>query len=94
MCGPWRQPNEPIFRIQFFLESRLSSESLKALIGVPAYLAYLEQVFWLKKGFGKNIKISQKAKPLFMAKLPAAIPREQNELESYSIKLKMATVFH
>jgi len=36
--GPGRQSNEPFFSLKFFLETRLSSESLKPLLGFLAYL--------------------------------------------------------
>jgi len=44
--GSRRQANEPIFRLKVLLESRLSPESVEALIGL---LAYLEPKLWLKK---------------------------------------------
>jgi len=37
LCGPGCQTNTPFFG-SGFLESRVSSESLESLIGLPAYL--------------------------------------------------------
>jgi len=52
--GPGRQTNEPFFGSRFFLETRLSSESLEGLIGLPEYH---EPKLWLKKQeVGKNSK--------------------------------------
>jgi len=35
---PGRQPNEPLFWLKFYLETRLSSDSSELLIGFLAYL--------------------------------------------------------
>jgi len=51
--GPGRQLNEPFFGLSFFLESRLSSESLEPFIG---FLVYLDAKLWLKNK--KSVKLS------------------------------------
>ena len=56
--GPGGLPNVPISWLKFFLEFRLSSESIEHLIG---FIAYLEPKLWLKKTiFDKNQGVSQK----------------------------------
>jgi len=44
--GPGCQPNEQLFGSSFFLEYRLSPESLEPLIG---FRAHLKPKLWLKK---------------------------------------------
>jgi len=49
--GPGRQSNGPILGLKFFLETRLSSESLEPLID---FLAYLGPKLCHKKQSGQN----------------------------------------
>ena len=85
--GPGRQPNRPFFGSIFFLESRLSSESLEPLIGL---LTYLEAKLWLK--IQKLIKIYPTNTNLGCIP-PKAITQQPIELESWSNPLKMRKVF-
>ena len=55
--GPGRQSNGPIFCLNFFVETRLSSESLEPLIG---FLAYLDAKLYHK--IQKVVKISTTTK--------------------------------
>jgi len=55
--GPWRQTNEPFFRIKPCLETRLTFASLEPLID---FLANLEPELWPKKPiFHKNKKLQE-----------------------------------
>ena len=55
--GPGRQSNESIVSLKFFLETRLSYESLEPLID---FLAYLDKKLYQKKQ--KVVKISTPTK--------------------------------
>ena len=83
--GPGRQPNGPLFWLKFFLESRLSSESLEHLID---FLAYLEPKLWLKnQNFVKNYTPTNADHGYIIPILYMALTRQQIELEICSTPL-------
>jgi len=84
--GSGSQSKEPFFSLKFTFKTRLSSESLEALIGFPAFL---EAKWWHKKL--KVVKISTPGNGNLVwitASLYRAITRRQIRLESCSSPLK------